>query len=597
VDDCLKIATIRTGNKIIFILTSICLFSISIAFSQDQLAKPTIQSALVALSKSNFEQAYVQFTELSAIHPRDPLYKYYRGVSLVKLERDPARASTLLKEAQLGSSAIKTVPSDATFYFGRAQQMSGNFKDAIKTYNLYTEQVGKKTAKEYLTPQFIQQCNEKKGAIVASEPAKAEIVKKDSVSPVKNEEVRYAEKIVKSNPDTTVSKEKAPSGIFEEKMNEALNYQFRADSLTKLSEVYRKQLDNVPVAERGALKNKITEIEQFAIINQNLANERIVSAVDSSKLLTGKEIIQEKIIKSDSLISDNEKKQVFIKNGSDVRKDTIATKKEDMIPGKVVQEANNKLINDTVNQVAIKEKTGITQPKPIELYSIFEIVAKQVYPPEEKVPVNPEIPAGLIYRIQVAVFRNPVSPSYFKGITPVYGFKNEGSEVAAYYGGMFRRSADASKALVKVKAAGFKDAFVVALLDKKIVSTERAGILEKEWGNKPLSRVDVAKTPETQRDTIPPTLIFRVEVTKSQKSLNTEQLDNIKRLAGNRGLDIIINASGQNIYLIGKFLTFESAAEYADLLTRNGQKDAKVAAYLGRREIPVETAKQLFEKY
>jgi hypothetical protein len=84
---------------------------------------------------------------------------------------------------------------------------------------------------------------------------------------------------------------------------------------------------------------------------------------------------------------------------------------------------------------------------------------------------------------------------------------------------------------------------------------------------------------------------------RSQKPLNVVQLDNIKRLAGNRGLDVIKNEKGQNIYLIGKFLTFESAAEYADLLKRNGQKESKVAAYLGSREIPVETAKQLFEKF
>ena len=105
------------------------------------------------------------------------------------------------------------------------------------------------------------------------------------------------------------------------------------------------------------------------------------------------------------------------------------------------------------------------------------------------------------------------------------------------------------------------------------------------------------KIQDSPQDTIPPTLIFRVEVTKSQKPLSSGQLDNIKRLAGNRGLDIIKNASGQNIYLIGKFLTFESAVEYTDLLARNGQKEAKVVAYLGKREIPVETAKQLFEKF
>jgi hypothetical protein len=47
--------------------------------------------------------------------------------------------------------------------------------------------------------------------------------------------------------------------------------------------------------------------------------------------------------------------------------------------------------------------------------------------------------------------------------------------------------------------------------------------------------------------------------------------------------------------LIGKFITFESAAEYTDLLTRNGYREAKVVAFMGRKEIAVETAKQLFD--
>ena len=248
----------------------------------------------------------------------------------------------------------------------------------------------------------------------------------------------------------------------------------------------------------------------------------------------------------------------------------------------IAQITNNQIVKDTDNQLIAKNRIMAKQPKASGVYSVFEVVAKPVYAANEKVRVNPEVPAGLIYRIQLAVFRNPVALSYFKGITPVFGFTGDGPDVTNYYAGMFRKSADASKALEKVKAAGFKDAFVVALMDKKIVSAERAGVLEKEWGNKTLSAIEVRKIQDEPRDTIPPTLIFRVEVTKSQKPLSTEQLDNIKRLAGNRGLDIIKNASGQNIYLIGKFLTFESAAEYADLLNRNGQKEAKVAAYLGK---------------
>jgi len=61
-------------------------------------------------------------------------------------------------------------------------------------------------------------------------------------------------------------------------------------------------------------------------------------------------------------------------------------------------------------------------------------------------------------------------------------------------------------------------------------------------------------------------------------------------------LDILNSADGSFVYLIGKFITFESASEYSDLLVRNGYREAKVVAWLGDREIPVETAKQLFER-
>ena len=66
-------------------------------------------------------------------------------------------------------------------------------------------------------------------------------------------------------------------------------------------------------------------------------------------------------------------------------------------------------------------------------------------------------------------------------------------------------------------------------------------------------------------------------------------------MAGNRGLDIQPVDGGKIAYLIGKFITFETAAEYADLLIRNGYREAQVVAWLGKKEIPIDTARQLFE--
>ena len=227
------------------------------------------------------------------------------------------------------------------------------------------------------------------------------------------------------------------------------------------------------------------------------------------------------------------------------------------------------------------------------VFSEFAVNKKPVYKPGEKLQVNPDIPSGLIYRIQVAVFRNPVAPSFFKGMTPVYGFKANGATLTSYYVGMFRRSSDASKALIQVKSLGFKDAFIVAIMDGKPVSLDRAAVMEKEWGSKSL----VENNSNQQKDTIPPTLVYRIEIKKSPKPLPDDQVENMRKLGGSHVFDILVNNSNQYIYLIGKFITFKSASEYGDLLVRNGFKEARVVAYLGDREIPVETARQLFEEY
>jgi hypothetical protein len=92
------------------------------------------------------------------------------------------------------------------------------------------------------------------------------------------------------------------------------------------------------------------------------------------------------------------------------------------------------------------------------------------------------------------------------------------------------------------------------------------------------------------------TLSFRAEVMRSKKPVTPEVTQKIALLSGSRGLDIIKNNQGETLYLIGKFITFESAEEYVSLLIRNGYSTARVAAYVGTQEIPVESAKELLKK-
>jgi len=131
-------------------------------------------------------------------------------------------------------------------------------------------------------------------------------------------------------------------------------------------------------------------------------------------------------------------------------------------------------------------------------------------------------------------------------------------------------------------------------MNGKTVSSDRAALLEKEWGMKPFI-IRPFSASQVQTDTIPPTLAFRVEIVRSLKPLKDDAIEGMRKMAGNRGFDIQNLEDGKVAYLIGKFITFESAEEYADLLIRNGYREAKVVAWLGKKEIPVETARQLFD--
>jgi len=122
----------------------------------------------------------------------------------------------------------------------------------------------------------------------------------------------------------------------------------------------------------------------------------------------------------------------------------------------------------------------------------------------------------------------------------------------------------------------------------------------KDWGKRGLGEwkgiVPGAAVKPVPADTVPPTLLFRVEVMRATRQIESRQLSELEKIAAERGLEIITPSSSLFVYLVGKFLNFESASAYADLLVRNGYKDARVVAYLGSREIPVETALKYFDR-
>jgi tetratricopeptide (TPR) repeat protein len=545
-------------------LLSVIQLPVNNLFSQDVAAKPTRQSSFEAFSQGNYEKAYNQFKELLVTYTKDPLYKYYSGVCLVKLSKQPAEATNLLQDALQAGSNIKTLPSDGLFYLGRAQQMSGRFPEATEAYNAYVKQVGKRAARDMDVPEYLKQCEQQKGKLAETELAiiaetvpeikkEPEQVSKAEVLPEAVQPVKTVEKTVNTGENLPLSYEKI--------LSQAVEFQYKADSVSVIVSKEKKDLELLAGAERLSLKLKINDNEKVAASFQAQADQKYKEAQATMGTQVNTNIHPKE-------------------NALPVLQDTVTAK------------------NTTTVRQALKQtdtsKTPVRSTKPqVDIFSYFEVLNSPVTDPKIKVSIDPEIPAGLIYRIQIAVFRNPVLPSYFKGIIPAFGFKVPGTDKIIYYVGMFRKSADAAKAQAITRSKGFKDAFVVPLVDNKKVSSDRAVQLEKEWGSKPFTSIE--SVPDAKADTTTQTLVFKVEVKRTSSPMTEDQVEEIRKLASKRGLEVIQRLDGKISYLVGKFITFETAQEYADLLKRNGYQESQVVSWLGRKEIPIESAKKLFE--
>ncbi|MBE0674359.1 MAG: tetratricopeptide repeat protein [Bacteroidales bacterium] len=485
-------------------------------------------SAGEAFARGEYEKAYEHYTILLESFPRDPLYLYGAGVSLVRQNLKPEAATSLLERSLEYSSSMREVPADAVFYLGRAYQLQGRFGEAVDSYNLFISNAGRREARSYDVQNLIRECESGIGKIsdlIDDEPVPTEAIEALPVS--EPEEIKPSQTMVPI------------SGRKDSLLTVALNLRYASDSLA--GEPQRGT--SVPTLSRT-----------------------LAARSDSLMSLAG--------LKISIPVED------IVKENTRVRVDTIADE--------VSQAADT---SKPERPSEVKVKTG-------PFVSAFAIKTPPHYSETVPVPVLPAFPSGLVYTVQLAVFRNPVAPSHFRRLYPVFGIKNTGSDLTYYYSGLFRKADDASRVIQSIRDEGFRDAFVVIFMDGKQVSQERGSILEREWGNRDLPDWGGVNKAEqilqVRTDTVPPTLLFRVEVLRTNKEVNPQLADELSKIASGRGLEIMNPSTDIYVYLVGKFLTFESASEYADLLKRNGYKDSRVAAYLGNREIPVETALKFF---
>lgn len=152
-----------------------------------------------------------------------------------------------------------------------------------------------------------------------------------------------------------------------------------------------------------------------------------------------------------------------------------------------IKTSNLNSTNSTVNTNTLSTNNTINSvPKKYEIPKqlndeIFDRTNAAVYSESNPIPIDIEMPEGLIFKVQVGAFRNRIPQDLFKGFAPVTG-ETTPSGLTRYTAGFFKAFETADLAKEVIKGYGYQDAFVVAFYNGKRISINEAREILKNQG-------------------------------------------------------------------------------------------------------------------
>ena len=298
----------------------------------------------------------------------------------------------------------------------------------------------------------------------------------------------------------------------------------------------------------------------------------------------------------------------------------------------IINNANKIITAATTNNNSIASTTANNEVG-IGTTDVFEKKSTIAYTNNNPIPLNQPLPQGLLFKVQIGAFRNPIPQDLFRGFNPLFG-ESTPNGLVRYTAGSFRNYKNANTAKNEIRGIGYKDAFVVAYYNGKRVSyaeamtlvnessaaasaLEATSVLElKEFvRNAPTNNattisasiappqpIDTVKVVQSTPIEINVTndvksveirsiqgLAFTVQVGVYGKKVTTTQLFNIQPLN--------VEATTNNYlrYSSGLYNDINTAAKAKAIIVGYGIKDAFITAYYNGKRITATEAKQLVQ--
>ena len=217
------------------------------------------------------------------------------------------------------------------------------------------------------------------------------------------------------------------------------------------------------------LANKNLTVENTS--NNNNSNQRIVTPVDT---LANKNLT----VENTSNNNNNSNQRTVNPVDTTTTKPLIAdnnnnnNNNQNTTISNVTNPVNNNNANNTSNP-------DITAALNKEGYG-FSFLPVNAYSNARPIPMNPSLPDGLVFKVQIGAFKTPVKNEAFKGLNPVCGETMAGSAYVRYYVGLFYSEDAANLVKNQIKPFGYNDAFIVAYYNGKRISLFEARRLLKE---------------------------------------------------------------------------------------------------------------------
>ncbi|MBN8703882.1 MAG: SPOR domain-containing protein, partial [Bacteroidetes bacterium] len=270
------------------------------------------------------------------------------------------------------------------------------------------------------------------------------------------------------------------------------------------------------------------------------------------------------------------------------------------------QQVDNKQEGITVAQT--QTNPNQTTPKvlvPVKKTEVFERKTTPVYSKSKPIPINEKLPDGLLFKVQIGAFKNPIPQNLFKGITPITGETTPQGYIR-YTAGIFTLFESANKTKDIIKSYGYKDAFVVAFLNGQRIPLSQAlsmiggstatTINSSVAGNTPIQQVVNTVTPSSSTSTQNVEvsnikdvkgLMYTVQVGVYSRQVSLDKL---------YGLSPVYTENMTNglfRYTSGIYNRSKLANDAKSKIVNMGIKDAFVVAFLNSKRISLPEAQKL----